>query len=331
MNRFLINICAVFIIVIAYCRQAKAQGDLKGGIHDIYHQSRFGRSRDSVANLPSTNTIKPPKVLRPEWGEGRIPEFSNAYTLHRHELRLNIFGPSSYAISDKVELKSYLSAVVVPNFSIKKKFYDKGSMAFAWEAGAAIGVFPLAVASGLLLPGAALAGGTVGLVTFNSLFVKGYGSWKPSKKFTFSLRSEVARVHIGYSGLGGFAAIGDGGGGVAVIPISSSVITEFWLAGGFETDYVINPKQAIVLKASIGKTLATNFLNDNVSILARNYLLLPSLTWNHTWEHRHIHLSLGLFGTYNPPAFTMTQKAVAPVMYYYNVYWIFNNRIRQLK
>ncbi len=310
-----------------------AQQKLRDRVGDIYNRYKPLIKGDSATIITPKQREEPvgdvPRhALYMEWARGKVPEFSTAYTLRRHEFRLNILGPSSYALSDKLELKSYLSAVVVPNISLKKKFFDNNEFAFAWEFGAAAGAFPLAGITGILMPGGAIAGGTAGLLNFNSLFVKGYGSWKPSRMFTFSLRSEVERLHLGYTGLGGFAAIGSGGAGAGVLLLNTSLANTYWVAGGFESDFVINPKQAIVLRASMGKFLTTGLLGENTSRLSSDFLLFPSLSWNHAWERRHIHLSLGLFGTYNPPSYTLNQKNVLPVMYYYNVYWIFHNKAR---
>jgi hypothetical protein len=89
--------------------------------------------------IPSNGVIK---VMHIGWEDGHVREFTNAYTLHCNEVRINIFGRSSYAFSDKVEMSSYLPMLITPNIAFKYNFIDKKHLALAIEAGTAAGIFP---------------------------------------------------------------------------------------------------------------------------------------------------------------------------------------------
>ena len=175
------NISILFILILLFSRQnafaqttypsledstfvSKKKGSISvdsivheklNALSNFISQVASGQKRNQIADsISSLISAKKKRDIHSSWAEGKVPEFSSPYTLSRHELRLNLFGASSYAISDRFELKSYLSAIIVPNISFKYRFYDKNNFALAYEAGGAIGGFPIAAAGGFVLPGA---------------------------------------------------------------------------------------------------------------------------------------------------------------------------------
>lgn len=260
---------------------------------------------------------EPSTVFHIGWENGRVPEFSNAYTLQSHELRLNILGRSSYAISNRLEMSSYLPLIMSPNVSFKYRFLDQGNFASAFEFGTAHGAFPLGMAFGILLPGAIIGGGTVGYVKGSDNHLKLYSSWHPTQKLTFSARGSVSFLKIGYAGLIGVAGVGKDGVIAGALPVNISHRFNY-LMGGFETDYVLNQKNVLILNSTIsgfegGKT----------------QLIIPSLGWTHA--KTHFHYTLGLYTILDPPTWETwkAEKSNMPLGAYANVYWIFNNRIRK--
>jgi hypothetical protein len=251
------------------------------------------------------------------WEDGRVPEFSNAYTLHRHEFRLNVLGRSSYAINNRFEVSSYLPLIfITPNVSLKYRFLDRRSFAAAIEAGTIRGLFPAAFATGILLPGAAIGVGTAGFIRGSDNHIKLYASWHPTAKLTFSAKGSVSFLKIGYIGLGGVAGVGGDGVIAGLFPINVKHNFKY-LAGGIEADYVINKKNAIVFNSTI-----SGFENAN------KQLLVSSLGWTHA--NTHFHYTVGLYNFLDPPVWDMwkAEKSHIPVGVYANVYWIFNNRIK---
>jgi hypothetical protein len=275
-------------------------------------------SKDSIHK--QANQIyygKPTTVFHTGWEDGRVPEFSNAYTLHRHEFRLNVIGRSSYAITDKLEVSSYLPLLITPNISFKYRFLDHGNFASSFELGTAGGLFPIAVATGIVLPGGAVGAGTAGFIKGSDNHIKIYSSWHPTQKLTFSVRGSISFLKIGYTGLVGFAGVGGDGAAAGFFPIGINQRANY-LMGGFETDYVLNKQNAIVFNTSI-----SGFEGG------KNQLIVPSICWTHA--KTHFHYTLGLYTFLDPPTWQtwQAQKSKMPVGPYANVYWVFNNRVRK--
>lgn len=260
------------------------------------------------------------------WHDGRIPEYENAYTLRRHEVRLHTFGRSAYGLTNRLEMSSYLLLILSPNVSFKYRFADTRHFAAAYEFGTADGLLPVFVADGLVLPGGAVGGATAGFLTYTDFFGKFYFSYKPSRKFTLSARVGISHISAQYHGVVAFAAIGGGGGGAALAPISADVVKTNWLMAGLEADYVINDRNAIVLKASIGKLYTQKFVSLEVDKSAASALLYPSLSWNHSWVH--FHLAAGIYNFYDVPYFRMVKNAKEPFGPYANCSWLVHNRVR---
>ncbi len=274
----------------------------KDSIHKQAHQLYYGN--------PTTE-------FHIGWEDGRVPEFSNAYTLQSHELRLNVLGRSSYAISNRLEMSSYLPLIMSPNISFKYRFHDNGNFASAVEFGTANGAFPLGMAFGIILPGAAIGGGTVGFIKGSDNHIKIYSSWKPTPKLTFSVRGGVSFLKIGYAGLIGVAGVGGEGVIVGALPVNINHRFNYYM-GGFETDYVLNKKNVLVLNSTVGGFEG-----------GKTQLIIPSLGWTHA--KTHFHYTVGLYTILDPPSWNTwkAEKSNMPVGAYANVYWVFNNRIRK--
>lgn len=296
---------------------------------------RIRRTVTTQVNEVKANTQQAAKAHREEiknrpmhvgWEDGKVWEFQNAYTISRHEWRLNLLGPSSFGITNKLEVKSYIQLVLAPNVSFKYRFLEKGQFTAAVEPGASLGGLPVAGAMAILLPGGAVGGGTVGIVSYSDVFVKLYASWHPTQKFTFSLRAGASHIKASYTGLGGFAAIGGNGEAVGFIPFSVGLIKTNWIMAGFEADYVLNQHNAFVLRSSIGKLHTTGIGGTDLSYTSSDYLAMPSLSWNRAW--RHVHLTAGIYGAFDPPSFTMVRNSKIPVGPFADVYWVLNNRVK---
>ncbi len=251
------------------------------------------------------------------WEDGRAPEFSNAYVLHRHEFRLNVLGRSSFAISSRLEISSCLPLIVIPNVAFKYQFFDSRNFTSALELGTAGGAFPVAFAEALPLPGVIIGAGTAGFIRGSDNHLKLYASWHPAHRLTFSVRSGVSFLKIGYSGVAGAAGIGGGGAFADAIPINVSQ-RFIYLMGGFEADYVINKKNVIVLNSFAGGFAG-----------GKSQLIVPSLGWTHA--KTHFHYTLGLYTLIDPPSYQTwnAEKSKQAVGAYANVYWVFNNRVRK--
>ena len=251
------------------------------------------------------------------WADGRMAEFNNAYTLRRHEFRLNIMGRSSYAITDRLEMSTYLPLLIMPNLSFKYRFLDTRHFAVAYELGGAFGVIPVALATGFVMPGGAMGAGTIGVFTGNDVYAKLFLSWKPVNKLTFSVRTSASRLKLSYHGIGAFAAAGGSGGGAEVMPINFKLVTTGYYMAGFETDYAINKRNGLVAKISYSRFS-----------LGEGGILFPSLTYAHA-VRKHFHYAFGIYKILDVPHYYITKEKTnnpLPFDLHYNFYWIFNNR-----
>jgi hypothetical protein len=269
------------------------------------HSSLLSLSEDTV--LLNGKTLQ----IHQGWNDGRIPEFSTAYTLQRHEFRLNVIGRSSFAFSNRFEVSSYLPLILVPNLAFKYRFIDRPHFASAIELGTAGGLFPVALFTGILLPGAAVGGGTLGILHGSDNHVKLFLSLHASDKLTFSVRGSLSTINIGYTGIVGVAGIGGDGEAAGLLPVRLNA-RYTWFMAGFETDYLLNPTNVLVLNTSIGGF-------DKAS----KQLGVASLLWTHA--RIHFHYSVGLYGFYDPPTWEIVKSSKLPISVMANVYWIFNN------
>lgn len=248
------------------------------------------------------------------WQNGKVAEFHSAYTLPRHQFRLNTVGRSSYTLSDRTELSSYLPLLFLPNLSVKHRFFDRPGFAAAYEGGAAVGLIPFAAASGLVLPGAALGVGTVGVFTGSDVYGKLYLSWKPSKKITFSVRGGLSRMHLSYHGIGAFAGAGSGGELIGAVPANFRVLSTTFRSTGAEIDWAINSRNIIV-----GNISYSNFKG------LCGGLLFPSVSFTRA-VRKHFHYTVGVYDLLDTPDYHASKLKGSPNFYpFANFYWIFNN------
>ena len=271
----------------------------------------FGEAFGQTQSGDTIITKNKVKVMHIGWSDGRIPEFSTAYILQKNEIRLNLIGRSSYAISNKVEVSSCIPLLITPNIAFKYKFFDSKYFASAIEVGTALGAFPIALAGGFMFPGGAVGGGSIGILYGSDNHAKLFLTVHPTQKLTFSVRGSISAIHAGYIGGGAFAGVGGNGASAGLIPIDVGKRFKFY-AGGFETDYVLNKQNAIVLNTYVG-----GFEGGT------KQLGLATLSWTHALSH--FHYSLGLYGFFDPPTYEMVHESKLPVSFYLNLYWILNN------
>lgn len=284
---------------------------------------KYLTNKDTTSARPDTATdraevavqVKPvyKKEYHVGWPDGRLAEFNNAYTLRKGEVRLNIAGRSSVALSARSELSSYLPLIIMPNLFFKHRFVDTRHFVAAYETGAAFGVIPVAFASGIVMSGGAIGVTGLGIFTGNDIYGKLYLSYQPSHNFTFSVRGSASRISINYHGLAAFA--GAGGSGDAIIGVAPTnfklVKTYYYMLGG-ELDYVFHERNSVVLNTSYSR-----FDGHPGGIL------YPSLYYTRAVK-KHFHYSLGLFKVIDVPRYA-SLKSEMPVNIYYNFYWILNN------
>ena len=280
----------------------------------LHSKENFGQIINIENNSFPDDTVSiegKPRLMHIGWKDGKIPEFSNAYILRPYEFRINVLGRSSLGLSNKVEFSTYLPLIITPNFSLKYKFLDFKHFASALDVGVAGGLFPLAAATGILLPGAAIGGGTIGLLHGNNEHARLFLSLHPTEKLTFSVRGAVSTLHVGYWGLVGFAGLGKDAIMGGLLPVNPSARFTLY-SSGFEADYVLNKTNAIVFNTSLGGLKG-----------AKKQLGMATLSWTHA--KIHFHYSLGLYGFFDPPSYEMVKNSKLPVSFYGNVYWILNN------
>ncbi len=278
--------------------------------------------RQETANIKNSLKTHDSVVRHVGWQDGRVAEFNNAYTLRKNEIRLNIAGRSSWAITDRLEMSVFLPLIILPNVSFKYRFLDKPHFAIASELGGAIGIIPVAAASGLLMPGGAFGAGTLGLLTGSDIYYKMYFSWKPCRKFTFSARGGYSDIRLAYHGLLGFAAAGGSDAVVAAVPVNFKLVHTSYSMAGFETDYAITAHNALVAKVAFGEFAITG-----------GGILYPSLTYTHAFK-KHFHISAGVFKLLDYPHYYILKEKTnnsLPFDFYYNFYWTLNNRVRSRK
>lgn len=247
------------------------------------------------------------------WPDGKVAEFNNAYTLGKGEVRLNLWGRSSVALSSRSELSSYLPLIIMPNLFYKHKYVDTRHFAAAYEAGGAFGIIPVAFATGIIMPGAVFGAGGLGIFTGNDLYGKVYFSYKPSTRFTVSARASASRFAISYHGLAAFAGAGGSDESVVgVVPTNFKVVKTYYYMVGGEIDYVFRQRNSIVLNTSYSRF-------DGQP----RAFIYPSVYFTRAVK-KHFHYSLGLYKFFDVPR-REEVKSELPVNLYWNFYWILNN------
>ena len=137
-----------------------------------------------------TVAVQPLAALA-DWDEAVLPEGSNAYTLHKREGRLSLFGRSGVGLTDRLELSSYFCLFPLPNLGLKYRFLDAGPMSLALEFDAAVGGVPLFAAGLLPIPGAgaAVAGAGVGLAVGSIQAFELHTTLRPARAVAVTARN----------------------------------------------------------------------------------------------------------------------------------------------
>lgn len=238
-----------------------------------------------------------------DWDDGRMPEGDNAFTLHRHRVRLSLLGRSAIGLSDHVELSSYLplDLVLFPNLMLKIGLYDSSRTALALKLSAGGGLYP--VIGGVPLPPFA-ALGFVGILAGSYQLGQMAFSVQPLSHLTLTARAGVLGLEIGTVTVVGVV----GGGAADAFPILTGGST-VGADGGGEIDAVLGPHNALTADATFF------YLRSD-----RRALMLATLAWTHAW--RGPHLSVGAFTFTDVPHATLWQGH-PPIGPYLNFYWTF--------
>lgn len=259
-----------------------------------------------------------------EWENGINPEGSNAYTLKRHIFRLNVFGRSSYGITDKLEVSTIIPLFFFPNFSFKYRFYEKEKFAAAYQISAGAGIYPL-VGGGILPgPGIIVAAGAAGFFGGSLQCFELHATYHPTKIFSASAHAGPLAVEGAFLGLGAGLGLGGGGVGGAIIPIGvGSAVLGY--NSGFETLFCIDEHNSFDLRANMSGLLPIG----KAAIIILHAEDQAALVYAHTgWTHsrRHFRITLGAYTFLDPPRWKMvTESKMPPIGPAINVYWLFNN------
>jgi hypothetical protein len=308
--------------IVSKSNRLPSAATVKAKSKQIFDKYLNGRdsSRSSVDSFaqplpgnPAPEVVVYKKEYHTGWPDGRVAEFNNAYTLRSGEVRLNLFGRSTVALSRRSELSSYLPLIIMPNLFYKHRFIDTRHFAAAYETGGAFGIIPVAFATGLIVPGAVFGAGGLGIFTGNDVYGKLYFSYKPSTKITISARASASRFAISYHGLAAFAGAGGSGEAVVgVVPTNFKIVKTYYYMVGGEIDYVFRQRNSIVLNASYSRF-------DGQP----RAFIYPSVYFTRAVK-KHFHYSLGLYHFFDVPA-RENVKSELPVNLYWNFYWILNN------
>jgi len=243
-------------------------------------------------------------VARAEWEDWRVPEGANAYTVKRHDLRLDLIGRSAFGITSRVELSTYLllDAVLFPNLGLKVRVADTPRVAVAVEGHVGGGLYP--VAGGGLLPFPPVAFGSVGFVAASFQLIGTQVTVHPAHALAFTLRGNLIAAEAKSENVGGVV----GPGAAAALPFAfggSSV----GASGGAEVDWVLGKHDTLVLEADVA-----GFRH------AREQLSLAWIGWTHGWKR--FHLTVGAYTIVDLPDAKMLHDK-EPVAPFGNVYWKF--------
>jgi hypothetical protein len=231
-----------------------------------------------------------------DWENGEVPEASNAFTVKRHRLRINILGTTAVGITEKTEVSTYLwlDAMLFPNVTLKHRMFDDGRVAVAISGGVGAGLLPYAGASVQ----------TVGAQI----------SYRATPHAVVTIRGNVVAAEGGNATAAGI--ISPAGPGAAAYAIHGS---RFGGTLGAGATYVLDSHNAFVIEGDAAKLRGS-----------REVVTLATVNWTHAWQK--IHLSVGLFSMLqlrSRPVEQSTQgmepmstEAASKVpMPYANVYW----------
>jgi hypothetical protein len=246
--------------------------------------------------------LAPVASARADWERHVVPEGSNAYTVERRELRVNLLGRSAFGISSQVELSTYLllDAILFPNLELKVNVHDGPRVGWALSGGVGAGVLPYA--GGGALPYPPVAVGVVGLAALSIQQLGTQVSLRASTPLTLSLRGSVVALEAGTIAAGAVAAP------QAVLPVPFGAGTaHVGGTAGAEADWVLDGRNVLVLSAD-----AAHFRG------ARDTILVATLGWTHAW--RHAHLTVGAYSILDAPDFRLADGSL-PLGPYVNAYW----------
>jgi hypothetical protein len=266
----------------------------------------------SLSSLPST------------WDEGKLPEGDNAFTVHRGEVRLALFGRSAVGLTDRLELSTNLlfptPEFLLPNLHLKYRFLENDTVAAAIEGGGMATLLPIPVAGALPLPGAIVGVAAIGAATGAVQHLEGHLTFHAQKlSATLTGGGYVAEGALLAAGVGGIV----GGVGVAAIPIAAGMgSVEYGATFGGEMAVAFDAHNAVMLQG-YGFTLQKPLPgNDNIQALT-----MESLSYLHRWDV--FTLTLGAYSIVDLPHAQMITNSKLPAAPFFNLAWTFGGASRR--
>ena len=241
---------------------------------------------------------------RADWEDGRVPEGDNAFTLRRHTLELSLLGRSSFGITDRVEISTYLplDCVLFPNLGLEFQLHDDGVWASSFKLTLGAGAYP--VVGGGIIPYPPIATGFAGFVLAGFEEGELMVSARPARALTLTVRGGGLALELGVVGVGGALAVYV----PAVLPITGGGAA-VGVTGGAEIDWALGEHDALVASGDV-------YWLDG----AGEGLAMGSMSWTHAWTH--FHLTVGAYTLVDLPDARMFHDQL-PVAPYANVYWRF--------
>ena len=258
----------------------------------------------SVSGIAQKNKLKDSSIVT-GWEDGRVPEYSNAYTLHRHECLIQPLGISSFAFNNNLEISSnFLYDLFFPNLGLKYKIGESGGLTYAVAAGVASNPLGSLAAISLGTLGVQNTPSTIGSpvkdyqVVRRAEFLNFYISWQPVNYLTLSVSGGplIANVSKG-NPITGFHRVNDHG----------------FLSGG-EIDWMLDHRNCFTAKISM------IHVGDSIQ-----YIETPALFWTHAWSRFHLSAGLYLFflSSKHDSKYSAQNPPIAPEL---GFYWIFNRQ-----
>ena len=252
-----------------------------------------------------------PALAHADSRPGIVPEGTNAFVHDRHEVRLSVLGTSSFALTDKTEIGSYLlaDALLFPNLRVEHQLGQSEHVATSFMLGAGAGVYPLAVGGVLPMPGGVVAAGGAGIA---------WGSIQTATVIT-TVRVDCLAMSLnagGYAMEGGLVGViagagaGGGGAGAGATPAETHG-SRTGLTAGTEISRTFGRRDALVAAVDVWTLPA-------MTMDAPTGLVYPRITWTHQWAHWQ--LTGGAYALIDlPNARSLHSKE--PVAPFINVAW----------
>ena len=163
-----------------------------------------------------------PALARADWEDGRVPEGANAFTVRRHELRLNVLGRSAVGLTDRLEAaRSYLPPVVLPNLGLKYRAVETELFNLAFEVDGIGGWLPWVTGLALPLPGGGIAAAGAGGVAGSVQATEALLSFGVSPRATLTLRLGAWAAEGTLLGGAVAGGITKGGGTAVATPVAT--------------------------------------------------------------------------------------------------------------